>query len=54
MAIQEKEEVATDIHSQFEMWQEDKQPNKSKKGGQFICDTCSNRFSLNSSMKRHA
>jgi KRAB domain-containing zinc finger protein len=33
------------------MWQENKQPNKSKKDSQFICDR---RFSLNSSMKRHA
>jgi len=42
VAIQEKEEVGTDIHSQFEMWQEDKQPNKSKKDGQFKCDICNN------------
>jgi hypothetical protein len=31
VTIQEKEDVATDFQSQFEMWQEDRQPNKIRK-----------------------
>lgn len=54
MAIQEKEDVATNIHSQFGMSQEDMQPNNNKKDSQFKCDICGKKFSLNPSMKRHA